>query len=92
MEEIVPGELLRLRAEMKVPGRAWLEMRAESDGRGGSTYTQRAVFLPRGLAGHAYWAAVLPFHGVIFSGMARNIAKGAAKPATAPTASRPAKT
>ena len=91
VEEIVPGELLRLRAEMKVPGRAWLEMRAESDGKGGSTYTQRAVFLPRGLAGHVYWAAVLPFHGVIFSGMARNIAKGAAKPAAGPTAGRPAK-
>jgi uncharacterized protein YbjT (DUF2867 family) len=80
VEEIVPGELLRLRAEMKVPGRAWLEMRAEP-AEGGSTYTQRAVFLPRGLAGHAYWASVLPFHGVIFSGMARNIARGAAKPA-----------
>ena len=77
VEEIVPGELLRLRAEMKVPGRAWLEMRAEPGGEGGSRYTQRAVFLPRGLAGHAYWAAVLPFHGVIFSGMARNIARGA---------------
>jgi hypothetical protein len=79
VEEIVPGELLRLRAEMKVPGRAWLEMRAEPDGEGGSRYIQRAVFLPRGLAGHAYWAAVLPFHGVIFSGMARNIARGAEK-------------
>jgi hypothetical protein len=75
----VPGELLRLRAEMKVPGRAWLEMRAEPTDDGGSTYTQRAVFLPRGLAGHAYWAAVVPFHGIIFSGMARNIALGAEK-------------
>jgi uncharacterized protein YbjT (DUF2867 family) len=79
VEEIVPGELLRLRAEMKVPGRAWLEMRAEPTADGGSTYTQRAVFLPRGLAGHAYWAAVVPFHGIIFSGMARNIARGAEK-------------
>jgi uncharacterized protein YbjT (DUF2867 family) len=77
VEEIVPGELLRLRAEMKVPGRAWLEMRAESTGDGRSVYRQRAVFLPRGLAGHAYWASVLPFHGVVFAGMARNIARGA---------------
>ncbi|HET9519395.1 MAG TPA: SDR family oxidoreductase, partial [Actinoplanes sp.] len=77
VEEIVPGELLRLRAEMKVPGRAWLEMRAEPAENGTSTYRQRAVFLPRGLAGHAYWAAVLPLHGVIFSGMALNIARGA---------------
>jgi hypothetical protein len=40
-------------------------------------YRQRAVFLPRGLAGHAYWAAVWPFHAVIFGGMARNIARAA---------------
>ncbi|GAB2573761.1 NAD(P)-dependent oxidoreductase [Paractinoplanes abujensis] len=77
VEEIEPGRLLRLRAEMRVPGRAWLEMSATPDGHGGSVYRQRAVFLPRGLAGHAYWAAVLPFHGVIFNGMARNIALGA---------------
>jgi len=78
VEEIEPGKLLRLRAEMRVPGRAWLEMRAEPGAEPGtSVYRQRAVFLPRGLAGHAYWASVLPFHGVVFSGMARNIAKGA---------------
>jgi uncharacterized protein YbjT (DUF2867 family) len=77
VEEIEPGRLLRLRAEMRVPGRAWLEMCAAPDGNGGSVYRQRAIFLPRGLAGHAYWAAVLPFHGFIFDGMARNIARGA---------------
>ncbi|WP_436526832.1 SDR family oxidoreductase [Actinoplanes sp. HUAS TT8] len=77
VEEIVPGSLLRLRAEMRVPGRAWLEMCAEPDGDGGSVYRQRAVFLPRGLAGHLYWASVWPFHGIVFSGMARNIARGA---------------
>jgi uncharacterized protein YbjT (DUF2867 family) len=77
VEEIEPGRLLRLRAEMRVPGRAWLEMCASPAADGGSVYRQRAVFLPRGLAGHAYWASVLPFHGVVFSGMARNIARGA---------------
>jgi uncharacterized protein YbjT (DUF2867 family) len=77
VEEIQPGRLLRLRAEMKVPGRAWLEMCVAPDGDGRSVYRQRAVFLPRGLAGQAYWASVVPFHGVVFSGMARNIAKGA---------------
>ncbi|MEH1013899.1 SDR family oxidoreductase [Micromonospora sp. CPCC 206060] len=77
VEEIVPGELLRLRAEMRLPGRAWLEMRAVPAGDGHSRYLQRAVFLPRGLAGHAYWAAVAPFHAVVFGGMARNIARGA---------------
>ncbi len=77
VEEIQPGKMLRLRAEMRVPGRAWLEMSASPDGDGGSIYRQRAIFLPRGLAGHAYWKSIVPFHGVIFSGMARNIAKGA---------------
>ena len=77
VEEILPGELLRLRAEMKVPGRAWLEMRAERVDDTHSVYRQRAIFVPRGLAGHAYWASVVPFHGVIFTGMARNIARGA---------------
>jgi uncharacterized protein YbjT (DUF2867 family) len=85
VEEIVPGSLLRLRAEMRVPGRAWLEMRADRDGHGRSVYQQRAVFLPRGLAGHAYWASVLPFHGLVFKGMVRNIARQAA----APSAPRP---
>jgi uncharacterized protein YbjT (DUF2867 family) len=74
VEEIVPGSLLRLRAEMRVPGRAWLEMSAVAAPDGGSVYRQRAVFLPRGLAGHVYWASVVPFHGIVFSGMARNIA------------------
>ncbi|MGK5742497.1 SDR family oxidoreductase [Micromonospora sp. URMC 103] len=77
VEEIEPGKLLRLRAEMRLPGRAWLEMRALPADGGRSRYQQRAVFLPRGLAGHAYWGAVTPFHAVIFGGMARNIARGA---------------
>ncbi|HTJ38712.1 MAG TPA: SDR family oxidoreductase [Dactylosporangium sp.] len=77
VEEIVPGSLLRLRAEMKLPGRAWLEMRAASDARGGTVYEQRALFLPRGLAGHLYWWSVAPFHAFVFGGMARNIARTA---------------
>lgn len=77
VEEIVPGELLRLRAEMRLPGRAWLEMRVLPTDDGRSRYQQRAVFLPRGLAGHAYWGSVAPFHAVVFGGMARNIARNA---------------
>ena len=68
--------LLRLRAEMKVPGRAWLEM-SVAPGPAGSCYRQRAVFLPRGLAGHLYWWAVAPFHGLVFGGMVRNITRTA---------------
>lgn len=74
VEEIEPGRLLRLRAEMRLPGHAWLDMTVEARPDGTSVYRQRALFVPRGLAGHAYWAAILPFHGIIFSGMVRNIA------------------
>ncbi|MBB5960526.1 uncharacterized protein YbjT (DUF2867 family) [Saccharothrix tamanrassetensis] len=77
VEEIDRGRLLRLRAEMRVPGLAWLELQvADADG-GGSTYRQRAVFVPRGLAGHLYWWLVRPFHGLVFGGMVRNIASEA---------------
>lgn len=73
VEEIVPGELLRLRAEMRLPGPAWLELRvARLEGR--TVYCQRALFHPRGLAGHLYWKAVTPFHGIVFGSMASNIA------------------
>jgi uncharacterized protein YbjT (DUF2867 family) len=68
--------LLRLRAEMKVPGEAWLELRAIADG-AGARYEQRAVFFPRGLSGRLYWLAVLPFHGFIFAGMAARITAAA---------------
>ncbi|WP_329024450.1 SDR family oxidoreductase [Streptomyces sp. NBC_00690] len=77
VEEIEPGRLLRLRAEMRLPGLAWLEMRADQDDRGRTRYRQRAVFHPRGLLGHAYWWSVSPFHSVVFGGMARNIARAA---------------
>jgi uncharacterized protein YbjT (DUF2867 family) len=76
VERIDRGSLLRLRAEMKVPGRAWLEMRAEAT-EGGAIYRQRAVFFPKGLGGRLYWLAVLPFHGAIFKGMANRITAAA---------------
>ncbi|MET0989406.1 MAG: SDR family oxidoreductase [Glaciihabitans sp.] len=90
VEQIDRGRFLRLRAEMKVPGGAWLEMTTEADPAGGSVYRQRAVFFPRGLAGRLYWAAILPFHGVIFSGMANRITHTAAqaKPAVEDAAAR----
>jgi uncharacterized protein YbjT (DUF2867 family) len=77
VEEIERGRLLRLRAEMKVPGLAWLELHVAPSGDGGSVYRQRAVFVPRGLAGHLYWWSVWPFHGIVFGGMVRNIARAA---------------
>ncbi|MER7011503.1 SDR family oxidoreductase [Saccharopolyspora sp. NPDC000359] len=72
VEELVEGRFLRLRAEMKVPGRAWLELDVEPAD-GGARYRQRAVFIPHGLLGHLYWWAVAPFHGLVFGGMVRRI-------------------
>ncbi|KOU17677.1 MULTISPECIES: SDR family oxidoreductase [unclassified Streptomyces] len=77
VEEIERGRLLRLRAEMRLPGLAWLEMYAEDDEEGRTRYRQRALFHPRGLAGHLYWWSVSPFHAAVFGGMARNIARTA---------------
>ncbi|MEV7891925.1 SDR family oxidoreductase [Streptomyces sp. NPDC002817] len=88
VEEIEPGHLLRLRAEMRLPGLAWLEMCAETDDDGRTRYRQRALFHPHGLLGHAYWWSVSPFHAVVFGGMARNIARTAARTA-APSAHHP---
>jgi uncharacterized protein YbjT (DUF2867 family) len=78
VEEVVPGRLLRLRAEMKVPGMAWLEFHV-SAAPGGARLRQRATFFPHGLAGHAYWHAVLPFHAVVFPSMLRRVASAAAR-------------
>ncbi|MCD2193077.1 SDR family oxidoreductase [Actinomycetospora endophytica] len=75
--DLEEGEyLLRLRAEMKAPGLAWLELRVAPRGNG-SLYRQRAVFLPRGLAGHAYWWAIAPFHVLVFGDMERRIVAAA---------------
>jgi uncharacterized protein YbjT (DUF2867 family) len=88
VEAITPGEMLRLRAEMKLPGLAWLELTAGRDDAGHTIYRQRAVFQPHGLAGYLYWWLISPFHGIVFGGMARNIA-AAARPAAAPPAPAP---
>lgn len=66
------GHLL-LYAEMKLPGEAWLEFKVR-ESNGISTLQQIATFRPLGLWGRLYWYSVLPFHGIIFPGMARKIA------------------
>lgn len=79
VEDVERGHLLRLRAEMRLPGLAWLELIVDRDSSGRTVFRQRAIFHPRGLAGHAYWAMVYPFHGVVFGGMQRNLARAAAR-------------
>ena len=77
VESIEPPHRLVLRAEMKLDGKAWLILEAREKEGGGSTYVQRAVYVPAGLLGHAYWYAVLPFHAVVFPFMSRNILRAA---------------
>src|SRR5690606_30293360 len=79
VETIDRGRSLRLRAEMRMPGRGWLELGVEPDG-DGSVYRQRAVFFPKGLLGRLYWAVLLPLHGVIFGGMVASIVREASRP------------
>ncbi|MCP9977338.1 SDR family oxidoreductase [Actinomadura madurae] len=82
VEEIEPGRLLRLRAEMRLPGLAWLELAVHRSG-GHTVLDQRALFHPRGLAGHAYWWASRPFHHRVFKGMCQGIARAAEQGASA---------
>jgi uncharacterized protein YbjT (DUF2867 family) len=87
VEAYEPNRLLRLWAEMKVPGRAWLEFEVTPDG-DGSIVRQTALFDPVGLAGLAYWWLVYPLHQLVFRGMLRAIAREAirSRPAANETA------
>jgi hypothetical protein len=90
-DECVPGDavdfwrvaryeadrLLVLEAEMKVPGRAWLEFHVEPVDEGRTVIRQTARFEPSGVWGRLYWNALLPVHAVIFSGMLRGIGRRA---------------
>lgn len=77
VERLERGRYLRLRAEFKSPGRAWLEMTVTPNPEGGSDYRQRAIYFPQGLAGRLYWYGILPFHGIIFPGMVERITAAA---------------
>lgn len=76
VEVIEPDRRLRLLAEMKLPGRAWLEFEVTPDGKY-SIITQTASFGPRGLPGFLYWYCLYPVHWIIFSGALRRIAAAA---------------
>ena len=76
VESSQPDQRLRLAAEMKLPGRAWLEFEVQPDGNG-ARLRQTATFDPLGLLGLAYWYGVWPLHQLVFAGMLRGIAKSA---------------
>lgn len=73
VEDVRRPTLLRLRAEMKVPGRAWLQYDVMASP-GGSRIVQTAFFEPKGLGGLAYWYLLYPAHAIIFRGMVRALA------------------
>jgi hypothetical protein len=78
VEAYEPDRRIRLMAEMKLPGRAWLEFEVKDDG-AGTRITQTAVFDPVGLPGLLYWYAIYPVHGRIFAGMLAAIATRAVR-------------
>ena len=75
VEHLEKNKVLRLRAEMKMPGLAWLEFGVEPEG-DGCVVTQVAIYAPKGLLGHLYWWSVWPMHGIVFPSMVNKMAKG----------------
>jgi len=79
VEAVEPGHLLRLRAEMKVPGKAWLQFEVTRRGSHQTLFSQTAFFAPKGLFGWLYWYGLYPLHTLIFSGLIDQIVRRAAR-------------
>jgi hypothetical protein len=77
VEAFEPNRLLRLRAEMRLPGRAWLQFEAMARKPSGCTFAQTAFFEPRGLWGYAYWYGLTALHSWIFATLATRIVRAA---------------
>jgi hypothetical protein len=77
VEAVERDRLLLLRAEMKVPGEAWLLFEVAAAPGGTTQLTQTAFFAPRGLAGWLYWHALYPVHALIFRGLIERIGRQA---------------
>jgi Protein of unknown function (DUF2867) len=75
VEAFESGRRLRLAAEMKIPGRLWLQFELDPDDDGGIQIRQTTVFDPAGYVGLAYWYLLFPVHQLVFSGMLRGIAR-----------------
>lgn len=73
VEEREPGSKLRLRAQRRSPGRAWLEITVTPHDGGGTEYVQRAIFLPRGIPGRLYWFLLWPLRTAALRALARDI-------------------
>ncbi|MDX9991330.1 MAG: SDR family oxidoreductase [Anaerolineales bacterium] len=79
VETLTPGRFMRLRAEMKVPGKAWLEFQVLPQKDRQNLFVQTAYFAPRGLFGYLYWYAMWPAHRFIFDGMLQSLLARAMK-------------
>jgi uncharacterized protein YbjT (DUF2867 family) len=77
VEKVDPGTLIRLRAEMKLPGEGWLQFEAKDGEKGGTELVQTAFFAPKGLFGLLYWYGIYPLHRIIFSRMIDSVAQRA---------------
>ncbi len=77
VEAVEPNRLMRLRAEMKVPGKAWLQFESIPQEDGKTLLTETAYFAPRGFWGFVYWYAMWPFHAFLFDGLVRRLASRA---------------
>lgn len=69
IEAIEPNHLLLLRAEMKLPGKGWLQFEVDSNSDGKSRLVQTAYFAPKGLFGYLYWYSIFFVHKIIFDGI-----------------------
>jgi hypothetical protein len=74
VETVEKDRLMRLRAEMKVPGKAWLQFESSPQKDGKTLLTETAYFAPRGFWGFVYWYAMWPFHAFLFDGLIRRLA------------------
>ena len=77
VEEVDAPRLLRLRAEMKVPGQAWLQFRDTPGGKQKPGSSRPPCSVPRGFGGWLYWYGIYPFHALIFGAMVRAIGRSA---------------
>ncbi|MEZ4767483.1 MAG: DUF2867 domain-containing protein [Caldilineales bacterium] len=77
VEKVEDDKLLLLRAEMKLPGDAWLQFEAKRQAGGKTLLTQTAFFAPKGLLGLIYWYSLYPIHGPIFSSMIETLGRQA---------------
>ncbi len=77
VEAYRPGGMLRLRAEMVLPGRAWLQFETEPLSAARTRLVQTAFFEPRGVWGYIYWYGIMPFHGIVFGRMLDQVVRAA---------------